>query len=44
MLTRHLGVTLEGSYNTDSLELKEGGDKKTGEMVIVTLGLIGVFF
>lgn len=44
MLTRHLGVTLEGSYNTDSLELEDGGDKKTGEMVIVTLGLTGFFF
>jgi hypothetical protein len=44
MLTRHLGLTLEGSYNTDSLELEDGGDVKTGEMFIVTLGFTGFFF
>jgi hypothetical protein len=44
MLTRHLGITLEGSYNVDSLELEDGGDIKNGEMFIVTLGLTGFFY
>jgi len=48
MLSRHLGLLIEASYNMDNLTLEGKAEEKdkseAGVMVIITMGLVGFFF
>jgi len=48
MLSRHLGLLIEASYNMDNLTLegktREKDKSESGAMVIITMGLVGFFF
>jgi hypothetical protein len=43
-VTPHLGVLMEASYNRDKLKHEDTKKSKTGNMVIVSIGLVGFSF
>lgn len=44
MLSRHLSLLMEASYNLDKLKSEGDGKSESGEMVIFTMGLAGFLF
>jgi len=44
MIATHLGLLMEASYNLDSLKPEDNGKSKSGNMMIVSVGLAGFTF